>query len=399
VRNVMQVRNGNLRAWTRLLLGSVAVTFACRPSAPPAVPAPVPPPQPERVEAPPPAALKLGLILPQSATSELAEYGTLIREGIDLALQEHAARGGRRVELVLKDDAGNPAGAARAASELQAEGAVAIIGPLLSNALDAAAAGRSNQDLLILSPTAAEQTRAAHAFSLNANDTRGATALAAWAVAAGNTRVGVLYATTPDDAAEARAFVDEATRRNVRVVAQIPFDPGTTTFAGPVERLKSAGAQAVFVPAPESDIRQLAPQLPYFGLTGVQILGTEAWISDEVLRAVRPSVLEGVIAATPLVQSGADTAWPEFVRLYEQAQRRTLDNPYPALGYDAARLVLQSIEQGNTSASDLAAAVARVTNYRGATGVLTIGNGQVTRRPFLVRIRSGRPEVLPFAGD
>jgi ABC-type branched-subunit amino acid transport system substrate-binding protein len=277
---------------------------------------------------------------------------------------------------------------------------VAIIGPLLTAGLDAAAASRSSDELVILSPTASDAPmRARHAWSLNVNDTRGATALAAWATSAGHTRLGVLYATTPEDAAEARAFVDEAARRNARVVAQVPFDPGTTTFGSPIEQLRNAGAQAVFVPAPERDIRQLAPQLAYYGLTGVQILGTEAWISDEVLNTVSPAALEGAIVATPLLESGGGTAWPEFVRLYEQAQRRTLDTPYPALGYDAAKLVLRQIEQGHTAPGDLARALSRVTDYRGATGVLSIGDDEVSRRPFLVRIRSGKPEPLPSTGN
>jgi len=386
--------------WSGIGLVLATTLFACRP-APPQQPAPPEPvPEPVRVEPRPAAPLKLGVILPQSAASDLAEYGALIREGIEVAISEYNGRAGRQVEVVWKDDGGTAASASRAASDLQTEGALAIIGPLLTSGLDAAAASRSSDDLVILSPTASDAPqRARHAWSLNVNDTNGATALAAWAVAAGHTRFGVLYATTPDDAAEARAFVGEATRRNARVVAQVPFDPGTTTFGGPIERLRSAGAEAVFVPAPARDIRQLAPQLAYYGLTGVQILGTEAWISDEVLGTVSPAALEGAVVATPLLESDTQTAWQEFVRLYEQTQRRTLDTPYPALGYDAARLVLREIEQGHTEAGDLARSLARVSDYRGATGVLSIGDGDVSRRPFLVRIRSGRPEPLPSTGN
>jgi branched-chain amino acid transport system substrate-binding protein len=352
-----------------------------------------------RVEERPAGPLKLGVILPQTGTADLTQYGALIREGIELALQEHSARRGVAVELVLKDDAGDPAAASRAASALEAEGAIAILGPLLRETFGAAAANRGSSDLLILSPTASETPDSAtHAYSLNANDTRGASALAAWAVAAGHTRLAVMYATTPEDAAEARAFVSEAGRRNAQIVAQLPFDAGTTTFSDPIERLKQTQAQAVFVSAPESSIRQLAPQIRYFGLTGVQILGTEAWVSDAVLLRVAPAALEGVVAATPLLESSRETGWQDFVQLYERTQRRTLSSPYPALGYDAAKLLLLEIEKGRTSRRELADALASVQEYRGATGVLSISGGQVMRRPFLVRIRSGKPEPLPSAG-
>jgi hypothetical protein len=60
--------------------------------------------------------------------------------------------------------------------------------------------------------------------------------------------------------------------------------------------------------------------------------------------------------------------------------RRSLTNPVPALGYDAATLALRALTSGNSS----------VTDFRGATGVLSLQSGTVTRRPFLVRIDGGR---------
>lgn len=392
----MHVTNGRVFR-TLIALLVVGACGQARPVTPP--PTPTPPP-PEREEPEPERPLKLGVIVPRSGASDLSAYASLIQEGIELALAQYAASGGgREVELVVKDDSGRVAAASRAAADLEAEGAVAIIGPLLPNALDAAAAARPS-DLLIVSPTASEPPRQGgdHAFSLNADDTRGAVALAAWAVSAGFTQLGVLYATTPQDAAEARAFIEEARRRNAQVVAEIPFDPGTTTFADPIQRLIAAGVKAVFVPASERDVRQLAPQFAYFGMTDVQILGTEAWVSEQVLRTVPAPALEGVVAATPLPESGEDTGWLDFVQLYERERRRTLDSPYPALGYDAAMLVLREIGRGRTERSALAEAVASVRDYRGATGVLSLEPGRVSRQPFLVRIRAGQPQPLPAAG-
>ena len=60
--------------------------------------------------------------------------------------------------------------------------------------------------------------------------------------------------------------------------------------------------------------------------------------------------------------------------------RRSLTNPVPALGYDAASLALLALTSGR----------ADVTDFRGATGVLSLHQGTVTRRPFLVRIDGSR---------
>jgi len=375
----------------------VAVVAGCRSAAPaPAARPPAPQAEAAPPETRPAAPLKLGLILPESASPDVAQYGSLIREGVDLALTRYAVNARQRIDLIVRDDSGRAASAARAVADLERVGAVAILGPLLSDAVEAAAASRSNSDLVILSPTAAEvPANAVHAYSLNATDARGGPELARWAVASGMARLGVLYATTAESSAEARAFTEAATALGSRIVVQLPFDPGTTTFSDPIERLKAAQPEAVFVAASERDIRQLAPQFAYFGLTGIQILGPEAWVSPEVLRSVPARVLEGVIAATPLVEGGGDeTAWREFVQLYERTHRRTLDNPYPALGYDAANLVLQEIAAGRTRPRDVADAVAHVSNFRGATGVLSVQNGRISRTPFLVRISSGKPQPI-----
>jgi branched-chain amino acid transport system substrate-binding protein len=339
--------------------------------------------------------------MPASGAPDLAEYAELIREGVDLALAEYeAGAGGPDVELLVRDDAGNPLQAARAVERFESEGVIAVIGPLMSDALDAATASRRSAKLVILSPTASEAPpNVAHAYSLNATDSQGGAALARWAQASGLGRLAVMYAISDAESASARAFTDAARATGAQLVAEIPFDPGTTTFEAPITRLVEAQPQAVFIAASARDLRQLVPQLAYYGLTDVQILGGEAWIEPAVLRSLPAVAVEGVVAATPLPIGSGDTGWAEFVELYQSTYRRTLDNPYPALGYDAAKLILREIARGRTNADDLADALDDLSGYRGATGILSIENGRISRRPFLVRIRSGRPEPLPFGGS
>jgi ABC-type branched-subunit amino acid transport system substrate-binding protein len=208
----------------------------------------------------------------------------------------------------------------------------------------------------------------------------------------------MLYPRTADFRAQAEAFRSAVAAAGSRVTTDVPFDSGTTTFTRPLQQLRSAAVRAVFIPASERDIRQLAPQLEYYGLGDVQVLGSEAWVEDEVLRTVQPRMLEGVIAATPLFRSSDAVAWEHFVGLYEATYRRTLDNPYPALGYDAARLILSQLPSGRVTRAEVARAVAGVTDFRGATGVLSARGGAISRRPFLVRIQGGRPVLLDGPG-
>jgi len=330
----------------------------------------------------------------------MIQYGELVRQGIDIALAEHQQQGGRAIELVTVDDGGSAGRAGAAVDELERAGVIAVIGPLLPEALASAAAARDDERLALLSPTAPDRPNAPHTYALNTEDVRGARALAEYTVQQGRRRVGVLYPRTADFRELAQAFGEALRTAGGEVTADVGYDPATTTFARPIEQLLGSGVDAVYAPAPERIIRQLAPQFEYYGLGGVPLMGSDAWTSDEVLRSVSPRVLEGTVATTALPRGSSEVAWDRFVGLYEAAHRRTLDTPYPALGYDATALVLGALADGDSPGpADIARGLAGTTAFRGATGVLSLEDGTVTRKPFLVRIQSGRLVPLPEGGS
>jgi branched-chain amino acid transport system substrate-binding protein len=306
--------------------------------------------------------------------------------------------GGERIELVVVDDGGDPAAAARLIPELERRGVVAVIGPLLSEGLMRAGQARSAADLVVISPTASDMPlRAANVYSLNAGDLEGARSLARYAAGRGLRQVALLYPGNPDFRATAVAFRDALLEAGGRVTVDVGYMDGTTTFAEQMRRIRDSGAQAVYIAASERDVRQIAPQIEYYGLGDMQILGSEAWTSDEVLRSMAPRLLEGVIAATPMLPTSGDIGWNDFVGRYEAAHRRTLDNPYPALGFDAMRLIVQALQGGRNQSADVARGLAAMREYRGATGILSTQNGELVRRPFIVRIQGGRPVPIGAA--
>lgn len=358
-------------AWL-LAVAAVAPSAACA-RRPAEVPRPEPPV--ERPAEPDAAPLRIGVILSTTGSAVLKRYAELVLAGIQVGAEaEQTPR--RAVELVVRDDGGTPEGAARALRELEEAGVRVVVGPLVEEALEAAAAARSSDSTLLLSPTAVQEPAGTrNVYALNSVDTRGATALGEHARR--YTRVGVLYSRTRDGMRQARAFV--AALGFGGAVREAPYDSGRTNVSAQLTQLREARVDALFVPGSERELQIVLPQIDYFGLTRVQRLGTEAWLSD-ALRGVPQRVLEGAVVATPLWRESVEVGWNEFVRQYETRHRRTLDHPVPALGYDAARLAALALSGGNIAVRD----------YRGATGVLTLQDDSVTRRPFLVRIQAGR---------
>lgn len=375
-------------AWPALLLALAA----CAPvMTDERVPEPRPPERPPE-QPPVVSAAQVGVILPRSGSESLQHFGDLVLQGIELGLPP-----GNRIELIVVDDGGDPAAPARLIPQLEQRGVVAVIGPLLSEAVGRAGQARSSADLVVISPTASEvPIRAPNVYSLNAGDLEGARALARYAAANGLARVAMLYPGNPDYRATAVAFRDALSAAGGRVVADVGYREGTTTFDQQMAAIRGADAQAVYIAATERDIRQIAPQIEYYGLGGVRVLGSEAWTTDEVLRSLPARQTEGVLSATPLLPGSREVAWGEFVGRYEAAHRRTLDNPYPALGYDAITLIVRALESARARPADVARAITATREYRGATGVFTARDGELVRRPFIVRIQGGR--LVPVGG-
>ena len=72
-------------------------------------------------------AAKIGLVLP--LTGGLAPVGKQVQAGVKLYMDQHGATvGGKKIELIIKDDAGVPDNSKRLAQELIVNDKVAVVG-------------------------------------------------------------------------------------------------------------------------------------------------------------------------------------------------------------------------------------------------------------------------------
>lgn len=365
---------------------------------------------------PAPEPVVIGVVLPRTGPRVLVRYADWVLEGIELAVAEAERVQGRRIELVVADDSGG-ARVREAVASLERRGSLAIIGPLLPEHLMHAAGARRSDRLVLISPTATEAPRWRQSYSVNATDARGARELGRYATDLGLEQAAVLYPRADEYERKATAFAAAFRESGGRVRAMVPYDSGTTTFQPHMERILERVAPeeptfpgdtveqrpfALFVPAPQRDVPQIAPQVSFYGLdsAGVQIFGDAAWASAAVRRVVPKRDLEGVIAASHFPPNGgAALADSAFIRAYEQRYRRTLDNPLPAFGYDAAHLLLQAMPNRMLTPAALARRFQLLARIRGATGVLSVRDGEVVRIPYLVRIRRGDLVPAPFSWE
>src|ERR1043166_5292235 len=80
--------------------------------------------------------VKIGLILPLSAAGNAGVAAQSMKNAAELALEEFK---NPNIQLLIKDDAGNPQGASAAAQQAVSEGAEIILGPLFAASVPAVA--------------------------------------------------------------------------------------------------------------------------------------------------------------------------------------------------------------------------------------------------------------------
>lgn len=343
------------------------------------------------------SAVVLGALLPSTGSPTEQRYATLIRQGIEARLQ--SGREGQTVpaSLEVRDDSGSVSGSALSLSSLVNLGTVGIIGPLGNQTLEAAAEART-RTVPILSPTAQEIPEDAEAvYSLNGRDPGAALALARYAASRNVGSAVIVHAGTPKHSFEARTFAEEFRRLGGSVLRQVSYPPGSTFFEEPLRTVRELLPDALVLPVPVADVQLVAPQLTYFGLDtlGVRVLGTEEWGEPEVVSSVEPRHLNGVVVATPRPPGGEMPGWAEFVERYESLHRETLRSRIPALGYDAAGLLLEAVARGAREPEEIPEALEGIEAFEGATGYLYVENGRILRRYHLMRLRNR--ETIPVA--
>ncbi len=338
----------------------------------------------------------IGAILPQTGSPLLQEYARRIEEGIRVAIDERAEQGLGEVALRIADDGGDPERSVSSLRFLETQGVLGLIGPIREGDLSEVARART-EPVALVSPTAREHSLERGVYSLAAADISGAERLARYASGEQFERIAVVYPEGSQGEVEARVFADAVRRTGFAATQEFSYMPGSTTFQVPLEGARDFGADAIFLPIPESDVELLAPQIAFFGVDslGLSVLGTAGWAQQSVLQRVDPRHLDGAVVAAPQDPVAAGATFEQFRAAYEALNRRTLRSQIPAFGYDAAKLLLRAIDvSGARSPADVSRALEEVRDFPGATGTLSIEDGRLVRRYYLFQIQGN--ELIPL---
>ncbi|CAN5426558.1 ABC transporter substrate-binding protein [soil metagenome] len=314
-----------------------------------------------------------------------AAYGTAILAGLQMGLDEinqaGGVLGGKKIELIVEDSAGNKDQAVNAARKLIGRDKVTlIIGPTISNEMFAVGPVTNERKIVTVgtSTTAKGITDIGpYIFrtSLPEADVIPVTLKTAQ-TKFGIKTVAMMYAN--DDAFSKSGFdsMKEAVDKLGLKIATIEtFGSKDTDFSAQLTKIKGMNVDAIVISAliePTSGVVLQARQL---GIPmSVRLIGGNGAISSK-LGEIAGDAADGMLVGSPWFIGKDDVLNTKFVAEYRKRNNKDPDQ-FAAQAYDAMHIVAKALDTAGSSDSDkIREALLKVSHF-GVTGPFTFTPGR-----------------------
>jgi len=340
------------------------------------------------------AALRIGVIA--SLTGSGAPYGKNSWQGVQLAVEEVSESGGiagKRVEVILEDDATDTKQAVSAFEKLAGTpGVQLVIGPASSGGVMACAPIANRKQIVILSPGAASPniTEAGDfVFRNRASGTLEAIETARFALRTLGVRTcAIMRIQTDYGVGFADSFRGEFDAGGGRVLGTEVFQQGATDMRAQIVRLKEVDPEAVYLVGVPGEASRALVQMRELGFRP-KIL-TNNMESPDLLKNAGDAA-EGIYFAIPRFDpKSSDRRIQEFAARY---RKRFGANPdmFAADGYDAVFLAKEAIETHGTSGAQIRDGLYAIAGFPGVYGTISFDkNGDVVKPLAIRTVRNGR---------
>ncbi|HEU0151406.1 MAG TPA: ABC transporter substrate-binding protein [Bradyrhizobium sp.] len=316
--------------------------------------------------------IKIGVIQP--LTGSVAYNGTADVAGTKLAIEERNAKGGvlgKKVEAIIEDGGCKPADSVNAAEKLiQRDKVVALSGAFCSSATIAVMpVAETNKIPLVTGVSSkSDMTEKGNKWFFRATETDGLLAESFAKILAEQLKLKkIAYIGVNDDFG--RGGVEEFEKRmkalGATTVMKEYFDHGTTDFYTLLTKLRSSGADGVFVAAETQDGSIFVKQKAEFGLDQ-KVFGVGSWATADFMRLAGPAA-EGLYAAVPYAYTMQTPKNQEFVAKYEAANKEK-PGKYGAAGYNALNIIMDAIQRADSTDPEKIREALTKTDYEGPNG-------------------------------
>ena len=343
-------------------------------------------------------------------TGPNAQYGTAVRNGAEIAVEEINALGGDiQFAYKFEDDESDNEKAVNAYNNLKdwaGKGALVVMGATTSGCTIAISSETNADNIFQITPsgTDAKCVQYENAFRTCFSDpSQGA--VSAQYIKEHNLgeKIGIIYdsSDTYSDGVT-KAFTAEAEEIGLEIVASESFTADSKTdMSVQLQKLQSAGADLVVLPIYYSEASTILKQASDIGYAP-DFYGCDGMDGILAVENFDTSLAEGLMFLTPSVATNKDEKVQHFVKTYEEKYGQT-PNQFAADAYDSVYAVYEACKKAGAtadmSAQELCDALKTAMTEISIDGLTGKGinwqaNGEPNKEPLVAKIEGGKYTML-----
>jgi branched-chain amino acid transport system substrate-binding protein len=291
---------------------------------------------------------KIGLLLPM--TGPFASTGRQVDAAVRLWLAQNGTSvAGRRIEVLLKDDAGTADTTRRLAQELVVNDKVNVLAGfgLTPLALATAPIATQSKTPMVVMAAATSSITEASPYIVRSSFTLPQVTLgiAEWAPKNGIKKVVTLVSDYGPGIDAEKTFRERFALNGGQVMESLRVPLRSPDFAPFLQKVRDAQPDAVFVFVPSGVGAQLMKQFAERGLdkAGIKLIATGDVTDDDILNDMGDVAL-GVVTSHHYSAAHKSAANQKFVQAFGAANKGMRPNFMAVGGYDGMRVIAKAIE-------------------------------------------------------
>lgn len=373
--------------------------------------------------------LVVAVLVPREG--EFAQFGEEVYRGVELAF----ANSGKRIDLQVLNSGGDALKTAKEMDKLlRSSNPLCIMGPITSNETVAAGALAGTYKVPLITPTASRDGIAEispYIFQLIASPVKASAYLAKMIMSEiSPDSMDTFAILAPEDdlgRACALAFIQEVTNAGGTIIGAKFFRQGTVDFSKLLAEIKEPILQyydthwrwfdttdatlykcdadsgcrvkpreewlvhidGFFLPIYFDDIGIILPQIPFMYIDS-KPLGTNGWVVNDLKKDKKLfRYMEGaLIIPDDFYVCRENEKWDEFERLYKKRYGNA-PGRLAALGYDAASIVLNGIENGAVTQEMMRDFLSGIHDFAGVAGPVEFNEDGANTKATILMFQKG----------
>jgi branched-chain amino acid transport system substrate-binding protein len=306
--------------------------------------------------------IKIGLVMPM--TGVLAPVGKQAVAGARLYMAQHGDMiAGRKLTLIVKDDASVPDVSKRIAQELIASEKVAIIGGGITPSVLAIAplvTESKTATVVMVSGTSIVTERSPYFVRTSWTHAQQASVLANWAAKNGSKRVTIVSSDWAPGAEASGVFTATFNKAGGEIVETIKVPLANPDFSPFLQRARDSHPDTLFVFVPASQAAVFAKQFLERGLdkSGIKLIGPGDITDDEDLPGMSDAMI-GTVTSGFYSAHHPSVVNKDYVAAFRKANPNMRPNFISVSAYDGMHLIYDALKKtdGKTDGDALVSAM------------------------------------------